>query len=99
MPSRQSCRDCLGPGDHGRRFRSLEDLALGLPLPGVDVGPAGRLDVAGPPIDDDAPWLALRIRDCYCPYCTPTTISRSNVLANVATVPSTVNSGLAAVIR
>jgi len=31
---------------------TTEDLALGFPLPGVDVGPDGRLDGAGPPIDE-----------------------------------------------
>jgi lipopolysaccharide/colanic/teichoic acid biosynthesis glycosyltransferase len=34
---------------------TTEDLALGFPLPGVDVGPAGQPDVAGPPIDGVAP--------------------------------------------
>jgi lipopolysaccharide/colanic/teichoic acid biosynthesis glycosyltransferase len=33
---------------------TTEDLALGFPLPGVDVGPAGQPDVAGLPIDDAA---------------------------------------------
>ena len=28
---------------------TTEDLALGFPLPGVDVGPRGELDIAGPP--------------------------------------------------
>jgi len=32
---------------------TTEDLALGFPLPGVDVGPRGESGVAGPPIDDE----------------------------------------------
>jgi sugar transferase EpsL len=34
---------------------TTEDLALGFPLPGVDVGQVGRPDVAGPPIGGAAP--------------------------------------------
>ena len=33
---------------------TTEDLALGFPLPGVDVGARGEPGVAGPPIDDEA---------------------------------------------
>jgi sugar transferase EpsL len=34
---------------------TTEDLALGFPLPGVDVGPAGRPGSVGPPLDVSAP--------------------------------------------
>ena len=33
---------------------TTEDLALGFPLPGVEVGPRGEPGVVGPPIDDEA---------------------------------------------